>query len=52
MEQLIKTSSSAVGQAVVAAIPVIVGAAMAGAGILALGIVLTTGVIWVARTME
>jgi hypothetical protein len=61
MENIIKISSSAVGQAIVAAVPTIVGAAiaepvllaaMAGAGILAVGIVLTVGVIWVARTME
>jgi hypothetical protein len=61
MENVIKISGSAVGQAIVAAVPTIVGAAiaepvllaaMAGAGILAVGIVLTVGVIWVARTME
>jgi hypothetical protein len=61
MENFIKTSGSAAGQAVVAAVPLIVGAAiaepvllaaMAGAGILAAGIVLTVSVMWVARTMR
>ncbi len=56
-----KNTGSSVGQAVVAAVPIVVGAAiaepallaaMAGAGILAAGIVLTVGVVWVARTMR
>jgi hypothetical protein len=61
MEHFMKTTVSSAGQAAVAAIPIVVGAAiaepallaaMAGAGILAAGIVLTVGVVWVARTMR
>ncbi|MGD0107036.1 MAG: hypothetical protein ABSC06_23810 [Rhodopila sp.] len=61
MENFSKTTGSATGQVVVSAVPMVVGAAiaepallaaMAGAGILAVGIVLTVGVIWVAQTMR
>ena len=61
MENVLKSVGPAAGQAVVAAVPMVVGAAiaeplllaaMAGAGILTLGIVLTVGVIWAARTMR
>jgi hypothetical protein len=61
MEYFMKTMGSAAGQALAAAVPIVVEAAiaepallaaMAGAGILATGIVLTIGVVWVARTMR
>ena len=61
MEDFIKTSGSAAGQAVVAAVPLIVSGAIAqpvllatmvGAGILTVGIVLAVSVMWVARTMR
>ena len=61
MEHFVKTTGSAIGRAVMASVPVVVGAAvaeplllgaMAGAGILAVGVMLAVGVVWAARAMR